>query len=71
MFLASSTSFSRPVDAHLAAFCSTELDPIHVNNAETVAGDSRSTKVIVFIDIHVEHGVKINEVFVQCRLKCL
>jgi len=71
MYPASSTSFSRQVDAHLAAFCSTELDPIHINIAETVAGDSRCTKVIIFIDIHVEHGVKINEVFVQRWLQCL
>ena len=71
MFPASSTSFSQQVDAHLAAFRSAELDPIHINIAETVAGDPRSTKVVVFIDIHVEHGVKINEVFVQRWLQRL
>lgn len=55
---------------YLAAFCSTILDPVHVHIAETVAGDSRSTEVIVFINIHVEHRIEINKVLVQHWLQC-
>jgi ribosomal protein L31E len=56
--------------SHLAAFQSTELDPIDIHIAETVACDSRSPKVIVFINIHVEHRVKINKVLIQHWLQC-
>lgn len=56
---------------HLIMFTNAILYPVEVNIAEAAARNATGAEIEIFIDVHIEDGVEIDEVFLERRFQCV